>query len=74
MPFMFGKAKPADQPFDLEGALDRVLSAAERAGATASMMEVALEQRANGLKARRAVTINLSTTPVHYDGHGRPRP
>jgi hypothetical protein len=61
MPSMFGKAKPADQPFDLERELDRVLSAAERAGVTASMIETALEQCANSIRARRAVNINLST-------------
>ena len=64
---MFGKRKPADQPFDLEVALDRVLDAAERAGVAASMMAVALEQCAAGIRARLAVNLNLSVTPLMHD-------
>jgi hypothetical protein len=61
MPSMFGKAKPADQPFSLENELDRVLSAAQKNGISARSIAELLERRAESMRpATRSPSISAA--------------
>ena len=52
--------------------LNQLLAAAERAGVTKDAIATACENAAQATRMRAALTVNLSTTPLMYDGHGRP--
>jgi hypothetical protein len=53
--------------------LDELLSAAARAGVSSATVETELKKRLAGLRARAAANLSLSTTPLTYDGYGKPR-
>jgi hypothetical protein len=58
---------------EFEQRLAELVGAGMTAGLSASQLEGALQIAINGLRARMAAGLNLSTTPKMHDGYGRPR-
>ena len=56
---------------EFEERLSKLVSAAMTAGLSASQLEDALLCSVNGLRARMAAGLNLSTVPEMHDGYGR---
>lgn len=70
---MLGKSQQS-APFpvhEFEDRLAKLVGDGMAAGMSASQVESALLCSQNGLRARMAAGLNLSTTPVMHDGFGR---